>query len=153
MKPIQYCANAIAVSAVLFLGSVPACAQVDAPTKRQNVEYLRIIHLDYKLQKRNEVRGIIDDYFVPASQKAGTPGPKLVLHFQTGEWDTIAVWVLEEGMTELEWTQITPNFVKWKTALDELAGGEEEGNAIMAQYYAAIARSRVDVGHHHLSAN
>lgn len=152
MKLIKHCTNAVAIIVALVLSSTIVLAQDDGPTKRQNVEYLRIVHLNYKLDKRNEARGIIDDYYAPASQKAGTPGPTQIIHFQTGEWDTITVWALEEGMTQLEWTQVTPNFVKWKAALDELAGGEEQGSAIMARYNAAIARRQVDVGHRHLPA-
>lgn len=151
MKSVRCWTNAVALAAALSFCSVAALAQDDGPTKRQGVEYLRIVYLDYKADKRNEARGIIDDYFAPASQKAGTPAPKMIIHFQTGEWDTISVWALEAGMGQLEWTQITPNWLKWKAALDEMAGGEEEGTAIMRRYNEAIARRRVEVGHHHLA--
>lgn len=138
-----------AATFLILVGQV-GLAQDETPTKRQDVEYVRVVFLDYKLEKRNEARGIIDNHFRPASQAAGTPEPLMILHFQTGEWDTVVLWAMKEGMTEMEWTQITPNFLKWKAALDEQVGGEEEGWELMNQYNATIARRRVEVSHHHV---
>ena len=152
MKRINYYMSVIAVSLALIFCSTPALAQDDGPTKREGVEYIRIVFTDFKPDKLIEARGIIDDHFVPASEKAGTPGPALTIHFQTGEWDTINLWALDEGMAELEWTRGShPNFVKWKAALDEQAGGEDEGWEIINRFRAAIASRRTEVGHHHVS--
>ena len=152
MKPIIYCTSIIAATTALLFCSIPALAQDDGPSKRQGVEYIRISFTDYKADQRNEARRIIAEHFVPAGDKAGTPGPMLTIHFQTGEWDTINIWALEEGMADLEWTSTSsPNFVKWKAALDEQAGGEDEGWEIYNRYFATIARRRSEVGHHHVS--
>lgn len=140
----------LVAAAALSLLPAAAVAQNEAPTKRSGVEYVRVVYVDYKLDKRNEARGIIDDHFIPASKTAGTPGPMMTLHFQTGEWDSVFVWAMKDGMTELEWTQITPNFVKWKAALDAQVGGEEQGWEVMNRYNAAIARRRTEVGHYHI---
>ncbi len=152
MKRINYYMSVIAVSMALLFCSTSALAQDEAPTKRQGVEYIEINYVAYKPDKRNEARGIIADHFIPASEKAGTPGPALTIDLQTGEWDTIDIWVLEEGMGDLEWTRSAhPNFVRWKAALDEQAGGEDEGWEIINRFRATIAHRRTEVGHHHVS--
>jgi len=74
----------------------------------------------------------------------------LTIHFQTGEWDAIYVWALKEGMGELEWTAVSPNFVKWKAALDEQVGGEDEESELLNCYNAALAHRKSEVGHYHL---
>jgi len=152
VKRINYFMSVITVSMALIFCSTPALAQDDGPSKRQGVEYVTIVFTDYKLDKRDEARGIIADHFVPANEKAGTPGPALTIHFQTGEWDTIDIWALEEGMAELEWTRVSsPNRIKWKAALDEQVGGEDQGTELINRFRAAIAHRRIEVGHHHLS--
>ncbi len=152
MKRIDYYMSVIAVSMALLFCSTSALAQDEAPTKRQGVEYIEINYVAYKPDKRNEARGIIADHFIPASEKAGTPGPMLMIHPQTGGWDAIVIWTLEEGMADLEWTQVSPNFVKWKAALDEQVGGEDEGSELINRYRSFIARRRTEVGHYHLPA-
>jgi len=152
MKLMKHCTNAVAIIVALVLSSTIVLAQDDGPRKRQNVEYIEITYVSYKPHRLNEARAIIADHFIPASQKAGTPGPKSVIHFQTGEWNVAFIWALEDGMADLEWTMVSPNFVKWKAALDELAGGEDEGSAIIDSYNATIARRQTEVGHHHLPA-
>ena len=152
MKRINYYMSVITVSVALIFFSTPALAQDDGPRKRENVEYVRVNFTEYKLDKRDEAREIIADHFIPANEKAGTPGPMLTIDLQSGEWDTIDIWVLEEGMADLEWTRVSsPNFVKWKAALDEQAGGEDEGWEIINRFRAAIASRRTEVGHHHVS--
>ena len=152
MKRINYYMSIIAVSMALIFCSTSTLAQDDGPRKRQNVEYVRVNFTEYKLDKRDEARGIIEDHFVPANEAAGTPGPMRALHLQTGKWDTITIWALEEGMTEMEWTRTSPpNFIKWKAALDEQVGGEDEGWALINQFRAAIAHRTIEVGHHHVS--
>ncbi len=152
MQRINYYMSVITVSMALIFCSTSALAQDDGPSKREGVEYVTVVFTEYKLDKRDEARGIIADHFVPANEKAGTSGPALTIHFQTGEWDTIDIWALEEGMTELEWTRTSsPNFVKWKAALDEQVGGEDEGSEIINRFRAAIAHRRTEVGHHPVS--
>ncbi len=152
MKRINYYMSVITVSMALIFFSTPALAQDDGPSKREGVEYVRVVFTDFKHDKLGEARDIIADHFIPAIEKAGTPGPALTIDLQTGEWDTIDIWALEEGMTEMEWTRVSPpNFIKWKAALDEQAGGEDEGWEIINRFRATIAHRRTEVGHHHVS--
>jgi len=152
VKRIIDCSTAIAFIVALFLCSTPALAQDDSPIKREGVKYVQIEYVTYKPDKRSEAREIIEDHFVPAGEKANLPGPTLVIHLQTGDWNEIIVWPLEEGMANLEWIA-GPSFVKWKAALDEQEGGADKANELMRRFDATIARRRFEVGHHHVGAN
>ena len=152
MKRINHYVSIIAVGMALIFCSTPTLAQDDGPQKRQNVEYVRVNITDFKADKRDEARDIIADHFIPANEKAGTPGPMLTIDLQSGEWDTIDIWVLEGGMADMEWIPLShPNAAKWKAALDEQAGGEDEGSALINRFRATIARRRIEVGHYHVS--
>ena len=134
------------------LVSMPALAQEDdggPQTQGDDAKYLSVTYTQYKPGMREGAMEIINEHFIPATQKAGTPEPILVIHFQTGRWDVAAVWQMEGGMADLEWYR-SPNNIKWFEALAELAGGVEEAEAIVAKYTASVANSETDVGHHHV---
>ncbi len=77
------------------------------------------------------------------------PGPILAIHFQTGKWDAAIVWSLKGGMADLEWYRSADN-VKWRAALVEVAGGEEEATKILKTYSSTIAETLKEVGHYHV---
>jgi len=133
------------------MAAVPSAALADGheegPTIRENADYLSIIMVDIKPGKRGRAEEIIDDYFAKASEAAGTQQPYLV-HLQTGSWDFIVAWNMEDGPAELTYTS-NPDGAKWFKALSELAGGEEEAQALWDEYQSLIARSTRMIGHHH----
>jgi hypothetical protein len=140
----------IAVAAALTMFAVPASAQDDEGpiTQGEDAKYVRVVHTKYKTGKRERAMEIIAEHFVKASEAAGTPGPLGVIHYQTGEWDAVAVWRLEGGMADLEWYR-SENDLKWFAALAELEGGEEAAGALLAEYQGLIDESESDVGHYH----
>ena len=142
----------IAASAALFLFTVPAVAQEDdgGPlTQGDDARYVSVTNIMFRPGKRERALEIVSEYFKPASEKAGTPGPLLVIHHQTGKWDVTAIWELEGGMADLEWYR-SPDNIKWRAAFNELAGGEEEAGALLQEYIASVAESETNVGHHHV---
>lgn len=145
--------KAAAISASLALASTaftPVSAQEaeDGTIRLENVTVVEIVHVDFKPGARTRAMEIIDDYFVPASEAAGTPGPLHAYHFDTGKWDMIIVWELEGGFDDLMW-YVSPDEIKWRAALSELAGGEEEGQAIWQEYISLVASAHNEVGHVH----
>ncbi|MEL7532139.1 MAG: hypothetical protein AAFN10_12555 [Bacteroidota bacterium] len=107
--------------------------------KRDNPQWKRVVMLDFKAGKENRAIEIIDDYFKVASEKASTPGPEVMVDFQTGSWDRMAIWGMD-GIESMNWA-LSPDNQKWWAALTELAGGEEKAEALWAEYQACIARS------------
>ena len=139
------------IAAAIALAAIPAAASADGheegPTIRENVDYLDIIMIDIRPGKRGRAEEIIDDYFSKASKASGTPEPYLV-HLQTGSWDFLVAWDMADGPAELTYTS-NPDGAKWFAALTELAGGEEEAQALWDEYQSLIARSTRMIGHHH----
>ncbi len=136
-------------AAMMF--ALPASAQDDdgGPiTQGEDASYVEATAIKFRSGKRERSMEIIGEYFAPAAEKAGVAAPAMVLHMQTGRWDMVVIWDLEGGMADLEWYR-TPNDIKWFEALVELAGGEDEANAIWQEYVTSIADSTTEVGHYH----
>lgn len=141
----------LAVSAALTMFAVPATAQDDEDgpvTQGDDARYVSATVVKYKPGKRERAFEIIADHFVPAGEKAGTPGPLGVIHYQTGEWDALFVWNLEGGMADLEWYR-SEDDIKWRKALADQEGGEEAAGELLAEYTSLIDEAESDVGHYH----
>ena len=140
-----------AVSAALSMFAAPASAQDDEGgpmTQGDDARYISATLVKYKPGKRERAFEIIAEHFKPAGEKAGTPGPLGVIHFQTGEWDALYVWNLEGGMADLEWYR-SENDIKWYAALAEQEGGDEAAAELVAEYRSLIDEAETDVGHYH----
>lgn len=151
MKVGKICGTFVAASAALILFSASAQAQEDdgGPVKwGDDAKYVQTSVIKFKPGKRERGMEIIAEYFAKATEKAGTSGPMLIIHMQTGRWDLAAVWELEGGMADLEWYR-SADSIKWREALAEIAGGEEEAAAIMKEWSGSIADSMTNVGHYH----
>ncbi|MDH3820099.1 MAG: hypothetical protein OEU59_03180 [Gammaproteobacteria bacterium] len=141
----------LAVSAALSMFAVPASAQEDEDgpmTQGDDAHYISSTLVKFKPGKRERAFEIIAEHFMPAGEKAGTPGPLGVIHYQTGEWDALFVWDLEGGMADLEWYR-SPNNIKWYAALAEQEGSREAAGELMAEYRSLIDEAETDVGHYH----
>ena len=117
-------------------------------TQGDDAHYISSTLVKFESGKRERAFEIISEHFMPAGEKAGTPGPLGVIHYQTGEWDAQFVWELEGGMADLEWYR-SPNNIKWWAALAEQEGGEEAAGELMAEYRSLIDEAETDVGHYH----
>ena len=141
----------VAASASLFLFAASAQAQDDdgGPQKwGDDAVYVQTTVLKFKSGKRERALEIIAEYFMKATEKAGTQGPLMVIHMQSGRWDLAAVWKLQGGTADLEWYR-SPRDIKWREALTEIAGGEDEAAAIMKEWSGSIADSMRNIGHYH----
>jgi hypothetical protein len=143
----------LAVAAALTMFAVPASAQDDDDgpiTQGEDAKYVTITHVKFKPGKRERAMEIIAEHFVKASEAAGVPGPLGVIHYQSGEWDMLTIWLMEGGMADLEWYR-SERDIKWFAALAEQEGGEEAAGALSAEYQGLIDESESDVGHFHLT--
>ena len=140
-----------AVFASVFLFSMPAVAQDDDSGPQSwgdDARYVSVTFVQFKPGKREEAMEIINEYFKPAGEKAGTPPPMLDVHFQTGLWDAMFVWNLDGGMADLELYR-SENDIKWYAALTELNGGPEGAEKILDRWRQTIRESDTQVGHYH----
>ncbi len=146
--------KATALTAALILAgtSFTATAQDedegDGTARLENVTIVDVVYINFKPGKRTRAMEIINEYFVPASEAAGTAGPLQVIHFDTGRFDMVILWEMEGGFDDLMW-YVSPDSLKWFAALSEIAGGEEEAGAIWGEYISYVANSHNEVAHIH----
>lgn len=149
MKPL--CGLTAALTSFVLLLAGPAIAQDDEggpQTWGDDARYITVTYVQFKPGKREEAMEIINEYFKPAGEKAGTAPPMLDVHFQTGIWDAMFIWNLEGGMADLEWYRSEDN-VKWFAALAELNGGPEGAEKLMERWRQTIRESETQIGHYH----
>lgn len=150
MRSIKFGGKLIAAASFLAV-SLSAAAQEDDGGPRtwgEDASYVSVTHIAFKPGQRESAMQIIAEHFVAATEKAGTAGPMLVIHYQTGKWDMAVVWNLEGGTADLEWNR-SPDNVKWFEALAEIAGGADKADEIWSSYISKVADSTSQIGHYH----
>ncbi|HMB63669.1 MAG TPA: hypothetical protein VKN36_11390 [Eudoraea sp.] len=128
----------LCIGLCLLYGVQGILGQEMTAKKYENPQWYNIVHIDYLPGKFNEARTIIADYFIKANEKSGTNGPTMVLELNSGPYDIMAVWHMEEGIESMNW-EMSPDNVKWRKALNEIAGTAEKAGEIMRQYQSCIA--------------
>lgn len=141
---------ALALAGTAFSGTALAQDddEGDGTARLENVTIVEVVYISFKPGKRTRALEIINDYFVPAGDAAGTAGPMTAIHFDTGKWDMVILWELEGGFDDLMW-YVSPDDLKWFAALTEMAGGEEEAGAIWGEYIGLVANAHNEVAHIH----
>lgn len=115
--------------------------------KRQDVTYQSVEFLRFKPGKRERAGEIVEKYFAPASRASKTPEP-VEYHLDSGEWDYVLFFPLKGGMADLEW-ETAPDDIAWMTSLNQIAGGEQQGRALLAEWDSLIERRIKAISHHH----
>ncbi|MBL7472677.1 hypothetical protein [Robertkochia sediminum] len=113
--------------------------------KYENPEWYSFVYVDYHPGMMGEARNIIDNYFKKASAQAGTPIPVMEISLAAGEYDMLIVWKMEDGVEGMNW-KTSPSQVKWRAAMNELAGGEDQAKEIMENYRKCIRSSSSNMG-------
>jgi hypothetical protein len=98
----------------------------------------------YKADKSTRAKDIIANYFIKASQKAGTQVPTII-DLVSGEWDAMFIWEMKEGIEMLNW-EVHPDNVKWMNALNDLAGGKDKAKALIDEFDSCVMRSYRYIG-------
>ncbi len=129
----------------LVFGFQGMFAQEMTAKKYDNPQWYNIVYVDYLPGKYNKARAIIQDYFIKASEQAGTPGPVMVLEMNSGPYDIMALWHMKDGIESMNW-EVSPNDVKWRKALNEIAGSAEKASEIQKEYQSYIASSSNSIG-------
>ncbi|NMP17606.1 hypothetical protein [Thalassotalea sp. Y01] len=132
----------LAAVAVLMTGAV------NAEGKRYDkaVSWKNVVKIDFKPGKRGAALKIIKEYYRPATEKAGTNAPEMILELQTGDYDLLVVWHMKGGINDMTW-ETNPEQKQWRAALNEIAGSEEKAKEILDEYisYVHHAESQVAI--------
>ena len=130
----------ILAAALVCLFALPTRAEAQEGQKWEDVDWYRIVNVDYHNGKSGDARRIIEEHYMPAGQAAGTPTPVMLLWTETGEWDLTIIWKMKRGPASMEWRR-SPDSVKWWQTFVEREGGEEAAEAIQEEYSSLVARS------------
>ncbi len=132
--------------AFTLLASPNVHAQQDMQAKKyDNPEWKRIVMIRFKPDKSERAEEIINDYYLKACVKSGTPLPTTLLDIKTGEWDMLLVWDMKEGLEEMNW-ETSPKDIAWKKALEEIAGSASKANAVLDEFSSLIDRQVTYIG-------
>jgi len=138
--------SGVLVGLFIFFATNTVSAQSDMqPKKYENAQWKNVVFVDYKSGKYARSKEIISKYFAPASEKAGTPGPEMVLEMNSGEWDIMYVWGMKGGIADLNW-ETSPDDIAWRKALNEIAGGADKAQAILDEFSSLVNRSSNQIG-------
>ncbi|MGB5171385.1 MAG: hypothetical protein WBN11_05585 [Eudoraea sp.] len=130
---------------LVFIGSQSICAQEMVAKKYENPQWYNIVHIDYHSGTYSKALGIIDKYYRKASEKAGTNMPAMIIELNTGPYDSMAVWHMKDGIESMNW-DISPDNIKWREALNEIAGGKDKADEIIKEYQSYVASSTNSIG-------
>ena len=84
----------VLAAVLVCLFTVPTRAEAQEGQKWEGVTWYRIVNVDYYNGKAGDARDIINDHYLAAAEKAGTPAPDMLLWNETGEWDLTIVWTM-----------------------------------------------------------
>lgn len=136
--------SASMLSLALMLAVTATAARAEehepAPTKHEGADWYRLVHVDFKPGKTNDALELVREHFAPAGVAAGTPGPVSTFVHEAGPWDVTWVWHLSGGPSDLEW-DVSPDNLKWMTALAEQEGGMEKARKRLAEYTELVSSS------------
>ena len=136
-----------AALAVGFCGLTNVVQAQDELQKRENVDYFRVVHLNFKPGHNAAAWAILYGKIAPAARATGRDF--IALDWESGPWDTTLYIRLEEGYGTLEYAA-SPQGAAFRASLDEQEGGEEEGQKVWDEWTSHIDSSSQAVAHMHL---
>ncbi len=135
-----------ATAVALWVFPNVASAQ-DEIQKRENVDYYRVIHLNFKPGHNTDAWAILYTKIGPAVRATGRDF--IALDWESGPWDTTLYIRQEEGYGTLEYAT-SPQSAAFRASLAEQEGSEEAAEKVWAEWTSHIDNSSQAVGHMHL---
>jgi hypothetical protein len=140
----------IALTAAITVGFIAlpnAASAQDEIQKRENVDYYRVIHLNFKPGHNTDAWAILYGKIGPAVRAIGREF--ITLDWEAGPWNTTLYIRLEDGYGTLEYGT-SPQTAAFRASLAELEGGEEAAAKVWAEWTSHIDSSSQAVAHMHL---
>jgi len=133
------------VSGALLM-PVLASAQ-DAPKKRENVTYYRVVNFDFKPGHNDAAWEILYQKIAPAVRSMDKDF--IALDWESGPWDSTVYIPLDEGYGTLEYS-VSPQGAAFMEALAKQEGSKEAADEVMADWATHIDHDSQDLAHMHL---
>jgi hypothetical protein len=140
----------VALTTAIAVGLIAlpnAASGQDENQKRENVDYYRVVHLNFKPGHNTDAWAILYEKIATAVRSTGRDF--IALDWESGPWDTTIYIRQEEGYGTMEYAQ-SPQSVEFRAALAEQEGGEEAGNKVWAEWTSHIDNSSTGVAHMHV---
>lgn len=134
----------IIILASMTLLLTPLSFAKEAKRYDKSVTWKEVVKINFKAGKRSDALKIINEHFKTASVKAKTPSPQLMLEMTTGDYDLLVIWHMEDGIKDMTW-ETSPDNIAWRTAFNELSGGEDEAKKILDEYQSYIESAEYDI--------
>ena len=139
---------ALATSFAVGLFALPNLVSAqDEIQKRENVDYYRVVHLNFKQGHNTDAWAILYEKIAPAVRALGRDF--IALDWESGPWDSTIYIRLEEGYGTLEYAA-SPQGAEFRASLNEQEGGEEAGQKVWDEWQSHIDSSSQAVAHMHL---
>jgi hypothetical protein len=130
--------------------SVAAIAQLaDPPRKRENARFVIVEQWKFVANGTARAEEIWERTYMPAMKEAGSPLPT-ILHPDTGEWDYMIIYPLAGGISDLEYTNISPSDAKWWAIVEKKVGSPAKALEMGKELQSLIARKETFLAHEHL---
>lgn len=138
----------VSMAFVIGLFAIPSLvSSQETYEKRENVEYYRAIHLNFKPGHNEAAWAILYEKFQPASEAAGNRF--VAVDWETGEWDTTVYIHMKDGYGVMEYAN-SPGNAAFRAALVESEGSEEAADAVFEEWNSHIDNADTDIGHMHM---
>ncbi|MFV8226239.1 hypothetical protein [Christiangramia aquimixticola] len=135
----------VLLALVVVWTSQNMAAQEMQAKKHDNLNWHVVAFVKFNPGQKDAAIKLIDDYFVKADEKAGTPHPVFAMDMATGEYDYVIGWKMAGGIQAMDW-EMSPDDVKWFGAMTEIAGGPDKVQEKMKEFYSYVALWRVEIG-------
>lgn len=126
---MQVFALALIAASTMALSSAGSAQTADPPKKRDNARFVIVDNWAFVPNGEGRAKEIWHDIYIPAMKQAGVPLPT-TLHPDTGEWDMVTIYPLAGGITDIEYTNISPSDAKWWALIERKFGGADKALAI-----------------------
>lgn len=134
---------AAALALPLTATPLHADAHMEAP-QLANKEWYNIVFFKFHPGKMGEAMELIE-VFEAVDQALGRESPR-GLHMNTGEWDMIVAFKMEDGIAAMGW-ETNPRSEAWNAELARQLGSEEAVREHWAKWQSTIARSESHIAH------
>jgi hypothetical protein len=138
-----------ALALALMLASSASAQTADPPRKRENARFVIVETWKFVPNGTARAEEIWERTYMPAMKEAGLPLPT-VLHPDTGDWDYVIIYPLAGGITDLEYTNISPSDAKWWALIEKKLGNPEKATEMGRELQRLIARKQTFLAHEHL---
>ena len=142
MRKLLLVAGALALP--LAATPLSADAHMEAAPTLAKKDWYNVVFIKFHPGKMPEAMELVEA-FQAVDAALGRDGP-MALHMNTGEWDMVLAFKMEDGIAAMGW-ESNPRGDEWNAELERQLGGEEAVREHWAKYQALVASAQTHIAH------